>query len=239
MSEAAAGKAAQAVPFRDWVAVYGAILGAFMAVLDIQITNASLEYIQGGLAASLDEGTWISTAYLVAEIVTIPLTGYLGSVFGVRRYLSVNAILFVAFSMLCGVASSLVEMIAFRAAQGFTGGVMIPMAFTIVNIKLPPEKRPFGLMLFGITATLGPAIGPTIGGWLTDNYGWPYIFYINLVPGIMLVAAVWWGMDPGPMRLERLQARRLARHRLHGAGPGLARGRARGGPARRTGSATR
>ena len=170
------------------MAVYGAILGAFMAVLDIQITNASLEYIQGGLAASLDEGTWISTAYLVAEIVTIPLTGYLGNVFGVRRYLVVNAILFVAFSMLCGVASSLVEMIAFRAAQGFTGGVMIPMAFTIVNIKLPPEKRPFGLMLFGITATLGPAIGPTIGGWLTDNYGWPYIFYINLVPGIMLVA---------------------------------------------------
>src|SRR3954465_6994856 len=140
---------------------------------------------------SLDEGTWISTAYLVAEIVTIPLTGYLGNVFGVRRYLVVNAILFVAFSMLCGVASSLVEMIAFRAAQGFTGGVMIPMAFTIVNIKLPPEKRPFGLMLFGITATLGPAIGPTIGGWLTDNYGWPYIFYLTHSAGIRIRASRW------------------------------------------------
>src|SRR4051794_19080437 len=111
---------------RDWIAVFGSILGAFMAVLDIQITNASLEHIQGGLAASVDEGTWISTAYLVAEIVTIPLTGYFGGVFGVRRYIVVNACLFVMFSMLCGIASSLPEMILFRAGQGFTGGVMIP-----------------------------------------------------------------------------------------------------------------
>ena len=101
------------VPFRDWIAVYGAILGAFMAVLDIQITNSSLKYIQGGLAASLDEGTWISTGYLVAEIVVIPLTGYLGNVFGLRRYLIANAILFVCFSMLCGTASNLTQMILF------------------------------------------------------------------------------------------------------------------------------
>jgi MFS transporter, DHA2 family, multidrug resistance protein len=121
------------VPLRDWIAVYGAILGAFMAVLDIQITNASLKYIQGGLAASLDEGSWISTGYLVAEIVVIPLTGYLGGVFGVRRYLLVNAALFVAFSVLCGTATTLVEMIVFRACQGFTGGVMIPTALTTAS----------------------------------------------------------------------------------------------------------
>jgi MFS transporter, DHA2 family, multidrug resistance protein len=193
------------VPFRDWIAVFGAILGAFMAVLDIQITNSSLQYIQGGLAASLDEGTWISTGYLVAEIVVIPLTGYLGGVFGLRRYLLVNVVLFVVFSMLCGIATSLYEMILFRAAQGFTGGVLIPTAFTVVNLKLPPEKRPVGLAMFGLTATLGPAIGPTIGGWLTDNYGWPYIFYINLVPGIALLWMIWYGMDPQPMRLERLR----------------------------------
>ncbi len=193
------------VPLRDWIAVYGAILGAFMAVLDIQITNASLKYIQGGLAASLDEGSWISTGYLVAEIVVIPLTGYLGGVFGVRRYLLVNAALFVAFSVLCGTATTLVEMIVFRACQGFTGGVMIPTALTTVNLKLPPERRATGMALFGITATLGPALGPTIGGWLTDTYGWPYIFYINIIPGTLLMAMIWYGMDPEPMRLERLR----------------------------------
>jgi DHA2 family multidrug resistance protein len=193
------------VPMRDWIAVWGAILGAFMAVLDIQITNSSLKYIQGGLAASLDEGTWISTGYLVAEIVTIPLTGYLGSVFGLRRYLIVNAALFVIASMLCGTATNLTEMILYRVCQGFTGGVMIPTALTIVNLKLPPERRAAGMALFGLTATLGPALGPTIGGWITDNFGWPYIFYINVVPGALLTGMIWYGLDKEPMRLERLR----------------------------------
>src|SRR5581483_4535603 len=176
-----------------------------MAVLDIQITNSSLQYIQGGLAASLDEGTWISTGYLVAEIVVIPLTGYLGSVFGLRGYLIVNAILFVCFSMLCGTATNLTEMILYRVGQGFTGGVMIPTALTIVNVKLPPERRGMGMALFGLTATLGPALGPTIGGWITDNIGWPYIFYINLLPGCLLIAMIWYGMDPEPMKLGKLR----------------------------------
>jgi DHA2 family multidrug resistance protein len=190
---------------RDWIAIWGALLGAFMAVLDIQITNSSLKDIQGGIAASLDEGTWISTSYLVAEIIVIPLTGYLGGVFGLRRYLMVNAGLFVCFSMLCGMASTLDEMVLFRACQGFTGGVMIPMAFTILNTKLPPEKRAMGMAMFGLTATLAPAIGPTIGGLITDSYGWPYIFYINLVPGTLLLAMVGTGMDADPMHLERLK----------------------------------
>ncbi|HET7911378.1 MAG TPA: MFS transporter, partial [Pseudolabrys sp.] len=171
---------------RDWIAIWGALLGAFMAVLDIQITNASLKDIQGGIAASLDEGTWISTSYLVAEIIVIPLTGYLGGVFGVRRYLMVNAALFICFSMVCGTAGNLDEMVLFRACQGFTGGVMIPMAFTILNLKLPPQKRAMGMAMFGLTATLAPAIGPTIGGLITDRYGWPFIFYINLLPGLLL-----------------------------------------------------
>jgi DHA2 family multidrug resistance protein len=194
-----------AVPIRDWIAVAGAILGAFMAVLDIQITNSSLQYIQGGLAASLDEGTWISTGYLVAEVVVIPLTGYLSGVFGLRRYIIVNAILFVIFSMLCGTATSLIQMIIYRACQGLTGGVLIPTALTIVNIKLPPARRATGMALFGITATLGPALGPTIGGWITDNLGWPYIFYINVVPGAILVAMIWYGMDSEPTHFERLK----------------------------------
>jgi len=191
--------------FRDWVAVFGAILGAFMAVLDIQITNASLPYIQGGIAASLDEGTWISTAYLVAEIITIPLTPWLSEIFSTRRYLIGNCILFLGFSMLCGLSTNLTMMILCRAGQGFTGGVFIPSAMTIVLRCLPLSKRPIGLALFGATATFAPAIGPTIGGWLTDTWSWHWIFYINIVPGLILIWAIAFGLESEPTKLERLK----------------------------------
>ena len=193
------------VSLRHWVALLGAMLGAFMAVLDIQITNASLNDILGSLGATLEEGSWISTSYLVAEIIVIPLTAWLSDVFSPRRYLLVNAALFLAFSMACAWSWNLDSMIAFRALQGFTGGVLIPMAFNLVLKLLPPAKRGLGFALFGMTATFAPAIGPTIGGWLTDNYGWPAIFYLNLIPGALLMAAVAWGLEPGKMRLTLLR----------------------------------
>jgi len=189
---------------RDWVAFLGGSLGAFMAVLDIQITNSSLANIQGTLGASLDEGSWISTGYLIAEIIVIPMTGWLAGVFGLRRYLVVNAILFLCFSVLCGLATNLSEMILFRIGQGFTGGVLIPTAFTIMLIRIPLGQRAIASAIFGLTVTFAPAIGPTIGGWLTDTYSWHWIFYINLIPGAALVAMIWWGLDAQPMRLERL-----------------------------------
>jgi MFS transporter, DHA2 family, multidrug resistance protein len=202
-----AGEAApgERVPTRHWVAVFGAMLGAFMAVLDIQITNASLNDILGSLGATFEEGSWISTSYLVAEIIVIPLTGWLSDVFSPRRYLLINAALFLAFSMACAWAWNLDSMIIFRALQGFTGGVLIPMAFNLVLKLLPPAKRGLGFAVFGMTATFAPAIGPTIGGWLTDNYGWPAIFYLNLIPGALLMAAVAWGLEPGKMRLTLLR----------------------------------
>ena len=168
---------------QDWMAVMGAILGAFTAILDIQITNSSLSNIEGAIGASSDEGSWISTAYLMAEIVVIPLTGWLGSLFGLRRYLSVNTAMFIGFSIACALSTSLTQLILFRAGQGFTGGVLIPTAITIVRTRLPKSQQPVGIALFGLTATFGPAIGPTIGGWLTDNLSWHYIFYLNLIPG--------------------------------------------------------
>src|SRR5579872_2429228 len=190
--------------FREWVSVFGAILGAFMAVLDIQITNASLPDIQGGIAASLDEGTWISTAYLVAEIVTIPLTPWFSEVFSTRRYLIGNCILFLGFSVLCGLSDNLTMMIVCRAGQGFTGGVFIPTAMTIVLRCLPPSKQAIGMALFGVTATFAPAIGPTVGGFLTDSYSWHWIFYVNLLPGVLLIAAVLYGLKPEPAKFDRL-----------------------------------
>jgi len=191
--------------FRDWIAVFGAILGAFMAVLDIQIVNGSLEYIQGGLSASLDEGTWISTAYLVGEIITIPLTGWLSEVFSTRRYLIGNCILFLGFSVLCGLSTNLGMMIVCRAGQGFTGGVFIPMAMTIVLRCLPRSKQSIGLALFGVTATFAPAIGPTVGGFLTDSYSWHWIFYINLIPGMVLIWAIAYGLKGGRTKFELLR----------------------------------
>jgi DHA2 family multidrug resistance protein len=188
-----------------WMAVVGSTLGAFMAVLNIQIVNASLADIQGAIGAGIDDGGWISTAYLVAEIVVIPLTGWLARVFSIRIYLLVNAILFLVFSGACAFAQNLEQMIILRAIQGFCGGVLIPMAFTIIITLLPKPKQPVGLALFALSATFAPAIGPTIGGYLTENWGWQYIFYVNLVPGALMVAMLWGSLERAPMQLGQLK----------------------------------
>jgi MFS transporter, DHA2 family, multidrug resistance protein len=193
------------VSLRTWIAVAGSLLGAFMAVLDIMIANASLPYIEGGIGTGGVYGTWISTAYLIGEIIVIPLTSFLSQVFSLRRYLLNNVALFLLFSALCGQAHSLGEMIVFRALQGFSGGVMIPLAFTIVMTLLPRSKHPIGLAGFAVTATFAPAIGPTIGGYFTDNYGWPYIFYINIVPGAVMLAALWYGLPKSAMQFGLLR----------------------------------
>jgi DHA2 family multidrug resistance protein len=197
--------ASEHVPLKSWIGLLGAMLGAFMAILDIQITNASLNDITGGIGATLDEGSWISTSYLIAEIITIPLTAWLSRAFSARWYLLVNVALFIFFSMLCGLARSLTEMIIFRAAQGFTGGVMIPMALTLMIQLLPPSKRGIGGALFGMTATLAPAIGPSVGGWLTDNFGWPSNFYVNVLPGAVMLATLWITLPHEKMKLDLLR----------------------------------
>lgn len=191
-------------PLRMWTAVVGSTLGAFMAILNIQIVNASLADIQGAIGAGTDDGGWISTSYLIAEIVVIPLSAWLARVFSVRNYLLVNAILFLVFSVACAFAVNLQQMIILRAIQGFTGGVLIPMAFTIIITLLPKPKQPIGLALFALSATFAPAIGPTIGGYFTENWGWEYIFYINLVPGALMVGMLWASLDRAPMNLGLL-----------------------------------
>ena len=180
----------ETVSLKTWIAVGGALLGAFMAVLNIQVTNSSLPDIEGGIGTGGVNGAWISTAYLIGEIIVIPMTDFLSRVFSLRRYLIASTALFLLFSVACGQATYLPEMIVLRALQGFFGGVLIPLAFTIIVSMLPPAKRPLGFAGFAITATFAPAIGPTIGGWLTDNYGWPTIFYMNLVPGALMLAAL-------------------------------------------------
>lgn len=197
--------AAPAVSLKTWIAVMGSLLGAFMAVLNIQITNASLPQIQGGIGAGIDDGGWVVTAYLIGEIIVIPLSDFMSRVFSVRRYLIANAALFLVFSGLCAFAPNLGTMIVLRGIQGFAGGVLIPMAFTIVMTMLPKAKQPMGLALFAVTATFAPAIGPTIGGYLTENFGWQYVFYLNIAPGVVMLAALIYALEPRPMQLHLLK----------------------------------
>ncbi|WP_347905207.1 MDR family MFS transporter [Pseudomonas purpurea] len=191
---------------RDWIAVMSVMLGAFMAVLDIQITNASLKDIQGALSATLEEGSWISTSYLVAEIIMIPLTAWLVQLLSARRLAVWVSLGFLAASLLCSMAWSLESMIVFRALQGFTGGALIPLAFTLTLIKLPEHHRAKGMAMFAMTATFAPSIGPTLGGWLTENWGWEYIFYINIPPGLIMIAGLMYGLEKKEAHWELLKS---------------------------------
>ena len=189
----------------SWIAVGAGMIGAFMAILNIQITNASLLDIEGGIGTGVDNGAWISTSYLIGEIVVIPLTDYLSRVFSFRRYILVNAILFPIFSIGCAFTHDLGSMIAMRGLQGFAGGILIPMAFTMVLTKLPKPQQPIGLALFALSVTFAPAIGPTIGGYLTENYGWQTIFFVNTPPSIVMVAALAFTLERKPMQLSLLK----------------------------------
>jgi DHA2 family multidrug resistance protein len=188
-----------------WIAVLAAMIGSFMAILNIQITNASLLNIEGGIGTGVDNGSWISTSYLIGEIVVIPLTDYLSRVFSFRRYMLASAALFAAFSVACAFAHDLPTMIAMRGLQGFAGGVLIPMAFTLVLTKLPKPQQPIGLAIFALSVTFAPAIGPTIGGYLTENYGWQTIFFVNVVPTMVMLTALYLTLERQPMQLKLLK----------------------------------
>jgi DHA2 family multidrug resistance protein len=188
-----------------WIAVLASMIGAFMAILNIQITNASLLDIEGGIGTGVDNGAWISTSYLIGEIVVIPLTDYLSKVFSFRRYIIGNTILFALFSMACAFVHDLPSMIAMRGLQGFAGGVLIPMAFTMVLTKLPKAQQPIGLAAFALAVTFAPAIGPTIGGYLTENYGWQTIFFVNTLPSAAMVIALAFTLERAPMKLSLLK----------------------------------
>jgi MFS transporter, DHA2 family, multidrug resistance protein len=197
--------AAEKASLTSWIAVLASMIGAFMAILNIQITNASLLDIEGGIGTGVDNGAWISTSYLIGEIIVIPLTDYLSRVFSFRRYILVNTILFAIFSMGCAFTHDLASMIFMRGLQGFAGGVLIPMAFTMVLTKLPKAQQPVGFAMFAVAVTFAPAIGPTIGGYLTENYGWQTIFFVNTPPSIVMVVALALTLERAPLQLRLLK----------------------------------
>ena len=187
-----------------WISVMAAMIGAFMAILNIQITNASLLNIEGGIGTGVDNGSWISTSYLIGEIVVIPLTDYLSRMFSYRNVILSFATLFAAFSVACAFTHDLPSMIAMRGFQGFFGGVLIPMAFTLVFTKLPKGQQPIGLAMFSLAVTFAPAIGPTIGGYLTENFGWQTIFFVNVIPTVVMVTTLYFTLERQPVRLSLL-----------------------------------
>ncbi|WPO98398.1 DHA2 family efflux MFS transporter permease subunit [Pseudomonas sp. HR96] len=207
MAESALHPAAAETPrnasLTDWIAVAAGSLGALLATLDISITNSALPQIQGQIGATGSEGTWIATGYLMSEIVMIPLAAWLTRVFGLRRFLIGTALMFTLFSMFCGLSSSLGAMIAGRIGQGFAGGAMIPTAQTIVRTRLPTHQLPIGTTLFGMTAILGPLLGPVIGGWLTENIDWRWCFFLNLPISVALITLLLTGLPSERMNLAQ------------------------------------
>jgi len=165
-------------------------VGFFIALLDIQIVSASLANIGGGLSAGPDEIAWVQTSYLIAEIIVIPLSGWLSRVMSTRWLFAVSAAGFTAASLLCGWAWDIQSMIAFRALQGFLGGSMIPTVFTAAFAFFQGPRIIVAAAIIGALSSLAPTLGPTVGGWITDNYSWHWLFFVNLLPGAFIAVAV-------------------------------------------------
>jgi DHA2 family multidrug resistance protein len=181
----------QPLSWREWVGFMSMVVGMFMAILDIQIVSASIAEIQAGLSADQDEVAWVQTSYLIAEIVMIPLSGWLSRLLSTRILFTISALGFTIFSAACAFTGSLGSMVAFRALQGFIGGAMIPTVFATSFLLFPGPRRMQISVLIGLTATLAPTIGPTLGGWLTAQFSWHWLFLINVPVGIAVAASVW------------------------------------------------
>jgi DHA2 family multidrug resistance protein len=180
-------------------------LAAFMEVLDTSIANVALPYIGGGLGVSNDDSTWVLTSYLVSNAIVLPISGWLAVRFGRKRFFMACLVIFTVSSVLCGMATSFGLLLLFRAMQGAGGGGLQPMAQAILADTFPPEKRGLAFALYGITAVVAPTVGPTLGGWITFNYSWRWIFLINLPVGILTLGLVFRLIEDPPY-LGRLKS---------------------------------
>ena len=187
----AAAPASERIDPAKMLAFLAMVFGMFMAILDIQIVSASLAEIQAGLSASAEEVAWVQTSYLIAEVVMIPLSGFLSRAMSTRYLFVMCAAGFTVMSFMCAQASSINEMIFWRALQGFIGGGMIPSVFAAAYTIFPRSKQPLIAPIVGLVATMAPTIGPTLGGYLTDLFSWHWLFLINIVPGIFVSFAAY------------------------------------------------
>jgi len=198
-------KSAWTPKINPWYIAVIVSLAAFMELLDTSIANVALPHIAGSLGATNDESTWVLTSYLASNAIVLPMSGWFANAFGRKRFFMVCVGLFTASSILCGLSNSLPMLILFRVLQGAGGGALQPMAQAILADTFPPEKRGTAFTVFGLTAVVAPALGPTLGGWITDNYSWPWIFFINLPTGLLLLGMLYWVLEDPPY-LKELRA---------------------------------
>jgi MFS transporter, DHA2 family, multidrug resistance protein len=194
-ADALAAPAQSAPSLRDWVGVLAMVFGLFMAIMDVQIVTSSLTQIQGGLSASPDEISWVQTSYLIADVVMVPLSGTLSRLLSTRVLFVTAALGFTAASALCATATSLSQMIVYRAFQGFSGGAMMPSVFPVVYTKFRGPQLATLMVLISLILNLSSTLGPTIGGFLTDTFSWHWLFLVNVVPGSAVAIVVWWLID--------------------------------------------
>ena len=180
-----------------WLTAIAVMFGTFMVVLDTTVVNVSLSHIAGSLSASVEESTWVLTSYIAANAIILPMTGWLASFFGRKRLLIISITGFTLASMLCGIAPSLPVLVIFRVIQGATGGVMQPLSQAILLEAFPPRERGKAMGFWGLGIVVAPILGPVLGGWLTDNYSWRWVFYINIPIGVVSVILTrLWVFDP-------------------------------------------
>ena len=168
-----------------WLVTITVMTAALMGALDMSIVNVALPHIRGSLGASVEEIAWVATGYMLSNVITMPVVAFLSSRFGRKRFYIFSVALFTCASMLCGLAWDLPSMVAFRVLQGIGGGALLPLAQAILRETYPPKEQAKAMGIYGLGIILAPAFAPTLGGWLTDNYSWPWIFYINVPVGVL------------------------------------------------------
>jgi DHA2 family multidrug resistance protein len=189
---ASAEPAAIADPYRNkYLIAIAVTLASMLELVDTSIVNVAIPDMMGNLGATLDEIAWISTGYIIANVIVIPMSGWLSAYFGRRRYLTGSILLFVAASFFCGTSTSLIELVIWRVVQGIGGGALLSTAQATLFESFPPHEIGIGQAIFGVGVMVGPTIGPTLGGWIVDNYQWPWIFFINVPLGTLAAFMVW------------------------------------------------
>src|SRR6516225_2254344 len=192
-----------------WLVATAVVIPTFMEILDTTIATASMRYIAGGLSATMNDSDWVMTSYLAANATILPITGWLAAHLGRRRYFLLSIAVFTAASVLCGLATSLEQLILFRVIQGIAGGGLQPASQAILIDGFPPEKQGTAMTVFGVAGLTAPVIGPTLGGYITVNYNWRWIFLINLPIGVLGYLMCHFAVDdPDYLKKERAKLRR-------------------------------
>lgn len=204
-----------------WIVALVVTMGTFMEVLDTSIANVALPHIAGSLSASRDESTWVLTSYLVANAIILPISGWISSILGRRNFYLGSVIMFTVFSACCGIAPTLSALVIFRVLQGLAGGGLQPSVQAILADTFPGEKRGMAMAVYTVAILCAPVLGPTLGGWITDNYSWRWIFYINIPVGILCAFFTRMVLHDPPQLTAARAARRGKPLRIDGVGLGL------------------